>query len=52
MTKRKKCKICKEYSGKRNICKTCKDKFPSYPSGESGIPFDREKEFKRSLRKK
>lgn len=28
MTKKKYCKICGEYSGKRNICKDCKEKYP------------------------
>jgi len=45
------CKICGLDSGKRNICKDCKDKYPFKASGKGGIPFNRRKLFEKDNKK-
>lgn len=45
MTKKKNCKICKEYSGKKNVCLDCKINFPYKPSHEGREPFERLDEY-------
>lgn len=50
--KKKNCKICGEYSGKRNVCLSCKEKYPFKPSGKGTNPFDRKKEFEKEKKLK
>ena len=56
MSKLKKCKICKEDSGRKNVCEECKDKYPykAAPMKDNmgiggGKPFDRRKEYEKSI---
>ncbi len=39
--KKKPCKICGEYSGKRNVCIKCKEEFPFTYRTNGTDPFDR-----------
>lgn len=48
----KRCEICKENSGKRNVCLKCKEKYPYKLSGEGGIPFNRKKLFEKEKQKR
>jgi len=46
MTKTKRCKVCGNLSGKRNVCKECKEKYPyKAASAEGGRPFNRQFEY-------
>lgn len=46
MKNNKMCSVCKEFSGKRKVCKNCKDNFPYNPSAKKAKPFDRKKKQK------
>lgn len=52
MNNKKNCKVCGVYSGKRNTCKNCKDRFPPYPAGEGAEPFNRKKVYEKDINKK
>jgi hypothetical protein len=59
MTKRKNCDICGKYSGKRNVCKDCKEKYPykAAPTKDKigmggGLPFNRKKEYEKDVQRK
>lgn len=39
--KNKNCKICGEYSLKRNVCLECKEKYPYSASPSGSLPFIR-----------
>ena len=43
MTKKRVCKVCEEYSGKRNVCLKCKTEQPFKASVKGGEPFRRVK---------
>jgi len=43
------CKICKEYSGDRNVCEKCKEEFPYKASAKEGIAFNRKQLFLSNL---
>ncbi len=52
MTKKKNCKICKKYSGKRNVCLDCKTKYPYIVSQKGKKPFNRMREFEKNEQNK
>lgn len=50
-SKRNNCKFCGEYSGKSDVCRKCKERFPFKPSGKGADPFNRQEEILKAKRR-